>query len=76
VVCPHETPHWLCQRAGLIHSVESTAANVHGITKAADRLHREEQVVYAEAGYRGIDKQEEMAGKPIEFRVAMRPGNC
>ena len=59
---------------GLIHSVETTAANVHDITQAADLLHGEEKVVYADAGYRGIEKREEMAGKSIEFRVAMRPG--
>ena len=56
---------------GLIHSVETTAANVHDITQAADLLHGEEKVVYADAGYRGIEKREEMAGKSIEFRVAM-----
>ena len=31
-------------------------------------------MVYADAGYQGIDKRQEMEGKPIEFRVAMRPG--
>jgi len=59
---------------GLFHSVETTAANVHDITRAADLLHGEEEVVYADAGYQGIEKREEMAGKPIELRVAMRPG--
>lgn len=59
---------------GLIHSVETTAANVHDITQAADLLHGVEKVVYADAGYRGIEKREEMVGKSIEFRVALRPG--
>jgi len=59
---------------GLIHSVETTAANVHDIMRAADLLHGEEEVVYADAGNQGIEKREEIAGKPIEFRVAMRPG--
>ena len=59
---------------GLIHSVETIAANVHDITKTADLLHGEEKVVYADAGYREIEKREEMAGKLIELRVAMRPG--
>ena len=35
----------------LIHSVETTAANVHDLTAAADLLHGEEKVVYADAGY-------------------------
>ena len=59
---------------GLIHSVETTAANVHDITQAADLLPGDEKVVYADAGYRGIEKREEMVDKSIEFRVAMRPG--
>jgi len=59
---------------GLILSVETTAANVHDITRAADMLHGEEEVVYADTGYQGIEKREEMAGMPIEIRVAMRPG--
>jgi IS5 family transposase len=59
---------------GLIHSVETTAANVHDLTPAADLLHGEETVVYADAGYQGIEKRVEMEGKGIGFRVAMRPG--
>jgi len=61
--------------SGLIHSVQTTSANVHDITPAADLLHGEETVVYADSGYQGIDKRSEMADKDIEFRVAMRQGN-
>jgi IS5 family transposase len=60
--------------SGLIHSVIVTAANVHDLTAAADLLHGEEKVVYADAGYQGIEKRPEMEGKGIGFRVAMRPG--
>jgi len=60
--------------SGLIHSVETTAANVHDLTPAAALLHGEETVVYADAGYQGIAKRPEVEGKAIEFRVAMRPG--
>jgi IS5 family transposase len=59
---------------GLIHSVETTAANVHDLTPGAELLHGEETVVYADAGYQGIEKRAEMEGKGIGFRVAMRPG--
>ena len=59
---------------GLIHSVETTAANVHDLTPAAELLHGEETVVYGDAGYQGIEKRPEMQGKGIGFRVAMRPG--
>jgi IS5 family transposase len=60
--------------SGLVHSVETTAANVHDLTPAAELLHGEETVVYADAGYQGIEKRSEMQGKGIGFRVAMRPG--
>ena len=60
--------------SGLIHSVVTTAANVHDLTPAAELLHGDEEVVYADAGYQGIAKRREMADKPTLFRVAMRPG--
>ena len=60
--------------SGLIHSVETTAANVHDLTTAHELLHGEETVVYADAGYQGIEKRPEMEGRGIGFRTAMRPG--
>jgi IS5 family transposase len=60
--------------SGLIHSVETTAANVHDLTPAAELLHGEEKVINADAGYQGIEKRDEMQGRGIGFRVAMRPG--
>ena len=55
---------------GLIHSIETTSANVHDLTSAAELLHGQETVVYADSGYQGIEKREEMKGKAIGFRVA------
>ena len=60
--------------SGLIHSVVITAANVHDLTPAAELLHGGEKVVYADAGYQGVAKRPEIAGKTMDFRVAMRPG--
>ena len=62
------------KNSGLIHSVVVTPANVHDLTPAAQLLHGDEEVVYGDAGYQGIAKRPEMAGKTAEFRVAMRPG--
>lgn len=59
---------------GLIRSVETTAANVYDLTPAADLLHGEETVVYTDAGDQGIEKRDEMQGRGIRFRVALRPG--
>jgi len=60
--------------SGLIHSVVVTAANVHDLTSAAELLHGYEEVVYGDAGYQGIAKRPEMAGRSTELREAMRPG--
>jgi len=60
--------------SGLIHSVVVTAANVHELTPDAELVNGDEEVVYGDAGYQGIAKRPEMAGKTTEFRVAMRPG--
>jgi len=60
--------------SGLIHSMETTLANVHEISRAVQLLHGEEEVVYGDAGYQGIEKLVKMAGKSTRFRVAMRPG--
>ena len=52
--------------SGLIHSVVVTAANVHDLTPAADLLHGDEEVVYADAGYQCIAKRPELAGKTTD----------
>lgn len=57
----------------LIHSVVVTTANLHELTPAAELLHGDEKVVYGDAGYQGIAKRPEMAGKRAGFRVAIRP---
>jgi IS5 family transposase len=42
--------------SGLVHMAIGTAANVHDIAAAEALLHGEETDVYADAGYRGIEK--------------------
>jgi IS5 family transposase len=59
---------------GLNHLIETTAANVRDLTTTAELLHGQETVVCADADIHGIEKREEMKGKPIGCRVAMRPG--
>lgn len=58
---------------GLIHSVETTSANVHDLTPAAELLHSVETMVYADAGFQEIEKRSEMRGRGISFPVAMWP---
>jgi IS5 family transposase len=59
---------------GLVHSVVGTAANVSDVTQAHALLHGGETVVYADAGYQGVDKRPENQDTPVTWRVAMRPG--
>ena len=60
--------------SGLIHSVVTTAGNVHGLTPASELLHGEEDVVYGDAGYQGLGRRREMENKRVECRIAMGPG--
>jgi len=59
---------------GLIHSIETTAANAHDITAADKLLHGKEQRVWADAGYRCIGKRPEHADRKVDWFIAMRPG--
>ena len=61
-------------RIGLDPLGRCQAANVHDLTPASELLHDDEEVVYDDAGYQGIGKRPEMAGKTTELRVAMQPG--
>jgi IS5 family transposase len=45
--------------SGLVHHVHGTAANVADVTQVAELLHGEENAVYADAGYTGVERREE-----------------
>ena len=60
---------------GIVHSMGTSAANVHDVTEAHHLLHGGETVVWGDAGYQGgSHKREENLGLEVEWRVAMRPG--
>lgn len=60
--------------SGLVHTVIGTAANVNDVTQAAGLLHGEEIVAFADAGYRGVAKREELKDCKTQWHVALRPG--
>lgn len=60
--------------SGLVHTVVGTAANVNDVTQAAKLVHGEETDVFADAGYQGVAKREEVQGIEANWHVAMRPG--
>jgi len=59
---------------GFIHSVEATSANVHDITVADKLLHGEEDRVWGDAGYLGIEKRQEHEDRDVNWFIAKRPG--
>lgn len=60
--------------SGLAHTVVGTAANVNDVTQAGKLIHGEESDVFADAGYQGVAKREEVRGLNVHWHVAMRPG--
>jgi IS5 family transposase len=63
---------------GYVHSVAVTGANAHDLSQVALLVRDDDEVVYADAGYLGVDKRDDVAGdqhlSQVEFRVAARPG--
>lgn len=63
---------------GYVHTVTATAANVHDLDEIAHLVRGDDQVVYADAGYQGVEKRRDVAGDAhlsgVEFRVAARKG--
>ena len=60
--------------SGLLHSLTTTAANVHDITQVDPLLHGQEKRVWGDAGYQGIEKRPEHEGREVDWFIAMRPG--
>ena len=62
--------------SGLVHSVATTAANAHDVTQAHALLHGEETDVFADSGYRGVEKREEVQARhpDVNWHIAMMPG--
>lgn len=62
--------------SGLVQTVTTTAANAHDITQAHALLHGEEEVVFADTGYRGVEKCEEIQEQNpnVDWHIVMMPG--
>jgi IS5 family transposase len=67
---------WSDSDLGLVHSVTTTAANAHDITQADALLHGEEKYVFADSGYRGVEKCAEIQAQHphVHSHIAMMPG--
>ena len=62
--------------SGLVHTVTTTPANAHDVTQARALLHGQEEVVFADSGYRGVEKRQEIQDKHagVDWEIAMMPG--
>jgi IS5 family transposase len=62
--------------SGLVHTVTTTAANAHDVTQAHALLHGQEEVVFADSGYRGVEKRQDIQDKHagVDWQIAMMPG--
>lgn len=63
--------------SGLVHTITVTAANEHDITQVANLLREDDEVVYGDSGYLGVQKRPEIANNAhfskIDFRINRRP---
>ena len=63
--------------SGLVHSLEFTAANAHDITEAPKLIREDDEVVYGDSGYLGVQKRPEVICDPhlseIDYRINRRP---
>lgn len=65
--------------SGLVHTITVTAANTHDITETAKLLREDDEVVYGDSGYPGIQKRPEIRQNAhfssIDFRINHRPSS-
>jgi IS5 family transposase len=60
--------------SGLVHSTITTAANVADIPATVNLLQGEEAVVFADAGYTGAEKREELKDRQVKWSIATQRG--
>ena len=63
---------------GYVVNVEGTSANVHDVTVAPKLIREDDEVVYGDSGYLGLDKREEIVSDQhlarIHYCINRRPG--
>ena len=64
---------------GFVHTIEGTAANVHDSAMAHKLVRDDDEVMYGDSGYLGIDKQEVVVNdahlSKIDYRINLRPSS-
>ena len=63
--------------SGYVHSLTGTAANEHDITEAHNLIREDDEVVYGDSGYTGVEKRDEIKGdehlSQIEYKIGRKP---
>lgn len=60
-------------RTGLTHSFTTSAANEHDLNQAENLLHGDEDFIFADSGYRGAEKREELEDVKAGWYIAEIP---
>ena len=64
---------------GCIHTITATAANVHDVDEVVNLVREDDEVLYGDSGYLGVDRRPEITSddhlKQVEYRIAMRPSS-
>ena len=64
--------------SGLVHTITATAANIHDINEASKLIREDDEIVYGDSGYLGIENREEISSdehlSSVEYRINRRPG--
>ncbi len=64
-------------QSGMVHTMEITPANTHDIDVASKLIREDDDVVYADSGYLGIEKREEIVSdehlSSIDYKINLRP---
>ena len=64
---------------GYVHTIEVTPANVHDVTVASELIREDDEVVYGDSAYLGLQKRPEVAHderlSSIDYRINLRPSS-
>ncbi len=62
--------------SGLVHTMTVTAANQHDIPQAAALIREDDEVVYGDSGYLGIQKRPKVMNVEHAFRIIKCQFGC
>jgi len=66
--------HFVTKTLGVIHSITTTPANAHDTAQLSDLLHRVENTVWGDTGYRGAGKRSGLRAAEVDWLLCQSPG--